>query len=130
MQYHKPWGMGTVDLWALTGNKADESLVSLFLRVEVRRPKTNKKQVGNYSRLCSRLRIKMRQVCPHLTVSGSKLIWFQDRLLLREASKSAASLLRVSTKSGEMSQQLVLYVFEKTIIPTLLALLLVSVRAV
>lgn len=34
-QYHKPWGMGTVDLWALPGDKADENLVSLFLRVEV-----------------------------------------------------------------------------------------------
>lgn len=35
MQYHKPWGMGTVDLWAVPGEKVDEHLVSLFLRVEV-----------------------------------------------------------------------------------------------
>ena len=35
MQYHKPWGMGTADLWALPGDKADEVLLSLFLRVEV-----------------------------------------------------------------------------------------------
>lgn len=35
MQYHKPWGMGTVDLWALPGDKVDEVLLSLFLRVEV-----------------------------------------------------------------------------------------------
>lgn len=35
MQYHKPWGMGTVDLWALPGDKVDEILLSLFLRVEV-----------------------------------------------------------------------------------------------
>lgn len=34
-QHHKPWGMGTVDLWSLPGDKADENLVSLFLRVEV-----------------------------------------------------------------------------------------------
>lgn len=27
--------MGTVDLWALPEDKADENLVSLFLRVEV-----------------------------------------------------------------------------------------------
>lgn len=36
LQYHKPWGMGTVDLWASPGNKPDERLVSLFLRIEVR----------------------------------------------------------------------------------------------
>lgn len=35
MQYHKPWGMGTADLWALPGDKVDEVLLSLFLRVEV-----------------------------------------------------------------------------------------------
>lgn len=36
VQYHKPWGMGTVDLWARPGEKVDEVLLSLFLRVEVR----------------------------------------------------------------------------------------------
>ncbi|CAN0035469.1 unnamed protein product [Ectocarpus fasciculatus] len=34
MQYHKPWGMGTVDLWAVPGENVDEHLVGLFLRAE------------------------------------------------------------------------------------------------
>lgn len=34
-QYHKPWGMGTADLWGSPRDKVDEALLSLFLRVEV-----------------------------------------------------------------------------------------------
>lgn len=34
-QYHKPWGMGLSDLWALPGDKVNETLLSLFLRVGV-----------------------------------------------------------------------------------------------
>ncbi|CAM9678223.1 unnamed protein product, partial [Hapterophycus canaliculatus] len=34
VQHHKPWGMGTVDLWAMPGDKADTNLACLFLRVE------------------------------------------------------------------------------------------------
>lgn len=34
-QYHKPWGMGTVDLWASPEEKVDEVLLSLFLGIEV-----------------------------------------------------------------------------------------------
>lgn len=36
MQYHKPWGMGTADLWARPGENVDEVLLSLFLREKVR----------------------------------------------------------------------------------------------
>lgn len=35
IQYPKPWGMGTADLWARPGENVDEVLLSLFLR-EVR----------------------------------------------------------------------------------------------
>lgn len=35
IQYHKPWGMGMVDLWASPKEKVDEVLLSLFLGIEV-----------------------------------------------------------------------------------------------
>ena len=35
IQYHKPWGMGTADLWASPGDKVDQALLSLFVTVEV-----------------------------------------------------------------------------------------------
>lgn len=38
IQYHKPWGMGTVDLWASAEEKVDEVLLSLFLGIEVGNP--------------------------------------------------------------------------------------------
>ncbi|CAM9108690.1 unnamed protein product [Ascophyllum nodosum] len=34
IQYHKPWGMGTADLWASPGDKVDQALLSLFVTVE------------------------------------------------------------------------------------------------
>lgn len=59
--YNKPWGMGTVDLWALPGDKADENLVSLFLRVEVGLTEflykqfLHNKRVGNIDHLVQRV---------------------------------------------------------------------------
>eukprot|EP00904_Undaria_pinnatifida_P001545 jgi/Undpi1/11391/HiC_scaffold_30.g13688.m1 len=44
-QYHKPWGMGTADLWGSPRDKVDEALLSLFLRVE-------NLSEGPYCRIC------------------------------------------------------------------------------